>query len=254
MIRTAYLRVYVPEQHAPASGLTQVGRGDVPVFISDLGLMVESMGEDGLRADWKGKVFVCPRTPRLRMLEGVLAVRRAYGGVGGTSVIPEETARAAAEELQALQDENPSIRPYILTSAWHVPFRWFVPFSPLVREVVERNGVRSLRYRVPHREAMERVSTALEILRRSDIPDSIISELEELGDWLSDFPAEAMVELDYGSVSGNFSDAELALDQSVEDVWDSLDALDVGDWDTAGTAYASVVSRWAPSMSVSYSN
>jgi hypothetical protein len=254
MIKSSHLRVYLPEDTRAVRGLDQVERAEVAAFQADLGLMVEPMQDTGLRTEWSGRKYVCPRTPRLRMLEGVLAVRRAYGQLGRASVIPEDVARSAARELEALKEEDPSLRAHILTSAWHVPLRWFALFSDDRREVVERPGYQTIRYRTDYREAMDRLHRCLTILRRSEIPESIVAEVAELGEWMNDFPADAMVELDYGTVGGDFSTSDLTFDRSAEDLWDSLEALEDGDWQTAGQAYAALVTRWAPAMAVSYSN
>jgi hypothetical protein len=156
--------------------------------------------------------------------------------------------------LEALKEEDPALRAHILTSAWHVPLRWFVPFSGERRELVDRLGYQTIRYRTEYREAMDRLRRCLWILRSSDIPESIVTEVAELDEWMEDFPADAMVELDYGAVGADFSSTDLAFDRSVEDLWDSLEALEDGDWEAAGQAYGSLVTRWAPAMAVSYSN
>ncbi len=63
-----------------------------------------------------------------------------------------------------------------------------------------------------------------------------------------------MVELDYGSVARFFADGDLALDQSVADLWASLDALSSSNWRTAGERYGALVERWALPMAIAYSN
>lgn len=254
MIRTAQLRIYLPAEQSDVRGLETAVATVVPAFQADLGLMVEPTRDSGLAATWEGRTYVCPRTPRLRMLEGVLAVRSAYGHLGRASVIPEDVARSAARELEAMREEDPSARAHILTSAWHVPLRWFVPFSGDRREMVDRAGYQTIRYRNDYRDAVDRLARSLEIMGKAGIPDSIVAEVEELSVWMNDFPADSMVELDYGEVSANFAGTDLAFDRSAEDLWDSLEALNEGDWDRAGEAYGALVSRWAPSMAVSYSN
>jgi hypothetical protein len=254
MIRTAFLRVYLPEDRVSVRDLVRVPHQEVQAYDGGYGITVESMSEDGIDAHWNGQVFVCPRTPRLRILEGVLAVRRAYGQLGSTSVVPEEVARAAARELEALREEDPAVRPYILTSAWHVPLRWFVPFDPLAKELVGGASHAGVRYRVEHRQAMGRLRRSLAILGSAEIPESIVSEVRELHGWLDDFPPDTMVELDYGSVAAGFSEAALIMDESVGEIWQALEALESGDWSAAGEAYANLVTRWAAPMAVSYSN
>lgn len=254
MIRTAYLRVYLPEDRSPVRHLPLVEHHEVPVYEGLYGLTVESMAEDGIVARWRDARYVCPRTPRLRMLEGVLAVRRAYRQLGSAAVIPEDVARAAARELEALREEDPGTRAHILTSAWHVPLRWFVPFDPVAKELVGGGHYASIRYRIEYRQAMHRIERSLRILESVDIPESVVSEVRELSEWLDDFPTDAMVELDYGSVGGGFSESELIVDESVRDIWEALASLEDRDWTAAGEAYATLVTRWAAPMAVSYSN
>jgi len=252
MIKTTHLRVYVPvtrdDVPAPAT------RVEVRPFDGWYGLIGESLDDDALVAEWHQQLYVCPRTPRLRVLEGVLAIRSAYRQLGTASVIPEDVAQAARRELEAVKEESPETRSHILTSAWHIPIRWFVPFDPKSKEVVGDAAGSTVRYRVSHDEAMRRLQRAVEILESTEIPDSITAEVEELSSWLEDFPEDALVELDYGTVAEMFSEVELVLDESVGDTWASLDALATGDWRTAGERYAALVTRWAAPMAVSYSN
>jgi hypothetical protein len=254
MIRTAFLRVYLPEDRLGVRGLARVGHHEVQVYDGGYGITVEPMSEDGIGSHWNGRGYVCPRTPRLRILEGVLAVRRAYGQLGSASVVPEEVARAAARELAMLREEDPAARAHILTSAWHVPLRWFVPFDPSAKELVGAGSRSSIRYRVGYRQAMDRLRRCLEILGSVEVAEAIAAEVRELREWLDGFPADAMVELDYGSVAAAFSEPALIMDSSVAEVWRALDALAGGDWSAAGEAYASLVTRWAAPMAVSSSN
>jgi hypothetical protein len=188
------------------------------------------------------------------MLEGVLAVRRAYGQLGGGAIVPEAIAREARAALDALQAEDPEARSHILTSAWHVPMRWFVPFHPSAREFVEAHGGRTIRYRTALLAALERMDRAIEILSKSEIPETMVGEVEELRAWLEDFDVGCMLELDYGDVAELFSDGELATDDSVADVWAALDALGADRWEDAGDHYGSIVYRWTAPMSVAYSS
>jgi hypothetical protein len=255
MIKTAHLRVYRPALRSPFAALPVAGRVRRAPFAGPYGIVGETQTEDVLLAQWGDRSWLCPRTPRLRVLEGVLAIRRAYrelGPVGG--VVPEEIAAMARRELEALHEGRPGVRAHILTSAWHVPIRWFVPFDPKAKEIFGRDGGAGVRYRVEHPEAMARVERAASVLSSSEMPESVTSEVRELATWLTDFPPDSMIELDYGSVAGMFSESDLILDESVADVWAALDALDHGNWKRAGDRYGSVVARWAAPMAVAYSN
>lgn len=252
VIKSAHLRVYVPDDES--EGLPLVGSEQVVPFTGRYGIIGEPLTEDAFVAHWCGRRYVCPRTPKLRVLEGVLAIRRAYRQLGDAEVIPEAVARAARRELEALRIDRPDLRSHILTSAWHVPLRWFVPFDPFSKELVGDGRRSTIRYRVLHREGMQRLQRALRILSESGMPDGVATEVNELFSWLEGFPGEAMVELDYGSVADLFDDVELVMDESVAEVWASLEALESGNAEKAMDHYSSLISRWASPMAVTYSS
>ena len=253
VIKTAHFRVYLPTF---ASEVTVEPNVSIRIAPRDerFGIVGESLADDALVTEWRGVTYACPRTPVLRMLEGVLAVRRAYGQLGGGAVVPEDLARRARAELDTWQSEHPGVRSHILTSPWHVPMRWFVPFHPSGTEMVSVDGLTTIRYRSALPSALERLDRAVECLTRSEIPDSMMVEVEELRSWLEPFSPRAMCELDYGDVSSVFSVAELAMDDSVGDLWRALDALERGDWEEAGEYYGALVYRWTGAMSISYSS
>ena len=164
------------------------------------GFIGESMIDDAWMAEWRGRTFVCPRRPQLRMLEGVLALYRVFESWGRPLIIPEDVARQANRELEDLRRRDPEIRSHILTSAWHVPVRWFVIFDPSER-LLDTSGARTeLRYRTNLGEATRRIDRAVEILNGAEMPDAIVTELSALGVWLADFPSDAMIELDYAGI------------------------------------------------------
>ena len=132
--------------------------------------------------------------------------------------------------------------------------RWFVPFHPSGKELVRQNGFLTIRYRTALPAALERLDRAVQVLSKAEIPDTMVTEIEEVLAWLEPFDMTTMVELDYGDVALLFTSAELALDDSVGEVWQALDALDKGEWEKAGDHYGSLVYRWTAAMSVSYSS
>jgi hypothetical protein len=254
VIKTAHLRVYQPMGTRAEVTIEPAVSVKIPPRSGRFGIEGESMEDDAIITEWHGNEYVCPRTPTLRMLEGVLAVRRAYGQMGGGAIVPEEIARDARRELDALQEQHPEYRSHILTSAWHVPMRWFVPFHPSAKELVRTDGYLTIRYRTTLTAAVERLDAAILVLSKTEIPDTMVSEIEELRSWLEPFDDDTMVELDYGDVGLLFTTADLALDDSVAEVWNALEALGKDEWELAGDHYGQLVYRWTAAMAVSYSS
>jgi len=253
MIPTAALRVYLSARTLPGQSVAEDSTS-TRLQEGAYGLLSESMEEDAFLAEWNGTKFVCPRFPHLRVLEGVLAFHSAYSEIGGDLIVPERVALQAAEELEKLRRSQPSARSHILTAPWHVPVRWFVIFDASEREIVEREGSTTIRYRTSLVQATDRVASALDTLRGVGMEDMVVDELDDLRSWLEDFPATAMVELDYGDVAGMFSSADLVFDETAADIQASLEALDMDDLKLAGDHYGRAINRWAPLMAVGHSN
>jgi hypothetical protein len=251
VIRTANLRVYLEEAAVAVRGLPEAPAQLTSPMAVGVALTTERSGDDAYTAEWRGGVYRCPRTPMVRMLEGLLALRAASSQLG-PPLFPQSAVDEARHRLQALRQGDGGVA-HILTSAWHVPIRWFVPFAPDQREVVGSSEQR-IRYRQLVDDGVARLDHAIGILDGSDVPPAITAEVRELRSWLGEFPRSAMVELDYGSVARFFAEPELALDESVADLWASLDALSSNDWRAAGERYSSLVERWALPMAIAYSN
>lgn len=245
MTKSAFLRVYSPE----VSGSSD----PVPGFVRTYGILSEPEGDGQWVVEWEGQRMVCPRNLRLRVLESTVAFASTYRGLGA-GLIPEAAAEAADEELKAYRRAHPEHRSHVLTSAWHVPVRWFVGFDPSDKEVYEGPHGPRLRFRARIEEARRRISHAHEVLVKLGVFAGPAEELTHLIDWLEPFPSESMVELDYASVSELFESQELVFDDSCEQVHESVRALEAGDMMLAGECYGRVVTRWAPAFSVTFSN
>jgi hypothetical protein len=258
MVRTSFLRVYQPvdlfaaedterwlAEGVPEQPESQVGRawlvsgrlpGATDAFSVADGAFVRRL-EDG--------VFLCPWRTRLRMLVGLLAFRGTLPEEVADAFVDDDVARRAASELAEISDNHPEVRSHILHANWHVPLRWFAAFDPGERILTEdRNGLR-VRYETTLAKARERLTRAVDILDLSWLDDSVALALRELMEWVGDFPAEGLLELDYGSVAAMFEDDELVDDRSAEEVWSCLDALQVGDADRAARTFADLSDRWA---------
>ncbi len=243
--KTAYLRVYAPD----VKGSDE----PVPRFVRGFGILSEGSAEGPWVVEWKGQRLMCPRNLRLRVLESTIAFANAFQGMG-VSLVPEEAARAADRELRAYLQSHPSHRSHVLTSAWHVPVRWFIAFDPEEREIYEGPRGSRLRFRTDIEAARGRVDHAHGVLEGLGVLPGPAEELEALLAWLRPFPDGSMVELDYAEVSEMFEDSQLLFDDSCELVRESVLALENGDLLRAGELYGRVVTRWAPAFSVTFSN
>jgi len=254
MTPSSFLRVYIAAEKFPAQEPSPDSGALQTLRAGRYGLLGESMHEDALHAEWSGRVFVCPRHPRLRMLEGLLAFHNTYRDIGGDLIVPENIARRAGRELQRLYEKRPAERSHILTSPWHVPLRWFSAFDQQEREIVPAADHLRLRYRTLLALSSQRLERALIALKEAGFDGSVTDDVEELAEWLDDFPEDSMVELDYGGVARLFPEGALVLDESAADIWASLEALEAGDMEEAVERYSSMASRWAPAVAVTFSN
>jgi hypothetical protein len=243
--KSSFLRVYSPQ----GSGSSD----PVPGFVHSYGILSEEEGDSHWTVEWEGRRLVCPRNLRLRVLESTVAFANAFRGLGA-GLIPESAAHAADRELKAYHRSHPEHRSHILTSAWHVPVRWFVAFVPSEKEVYEGPDGPRIRYRADITRARTRVSRAYEILTRLAVFNGPAEELHQVMGWLQPFHDGSMVELDYGDVSELFDPHDLVFDDSCDQVNQSIDALEAGDMMRAGECYGRVVTRWAPAFSVTFSN
>lgn len=257
MARAAYLRVYLPEARVPeplvhvANGATPVGR---VMRRGEYGLSDESPRDDAFVLEHAGRRYVCPRFPRLRMLEGLMAFRNAYQGPTASLLVPQATADRAARELERIQHRVPGARSHILTSPFFVPLRWFSLFDPAERMLVDEADVLTIRYRTPMRDGLRRIRRSVTVLEEAGFDEAIVEQVVDLQEWLEPFPIDAVVELDYGGVASYFTRAELAIDESAADIAASLDALEEGDYEEAGEHYGFAASRWAHAQSLAYAN
>ncbi|MBN2114567.1 MAG: hypothetical protein JW785_10635 [Acidimicrobiia bacterium] len=253
MTFAAYLRVYVPGdgrhvvEHVPPSRARVLWRGAYGVWF-------EPVREDAFVIEREGRRYVCPRHPRLRMLEGLLAFRNAYPAPVSSSLVPESLARRAAVELDRIHARQPGVRSHILTSPFHIPPRWLAAFNPKERELVSGPVGLSIRYRTTRSASLRRLQRAARILERAGFDEEAVEQVRELIEWLRPFPSESLVELDYGGAAGLFSDGELATDETAEDVAASLRALQREDFDAAAEHYRRVAMRWAHPQALTFAS
>jgi hypothetical protein len=249
MISTAYLRVFVTGDATDTEPHDATLADDRVVHSDGRFLWDESLREDTFVTVWNGISYMCPRNTRLRMLEGVLAFSGTYPKI---PLVSEEERESFKRELAGLRSANR--RSHILASPWHVPLRWFGAFNPSEREVYERRDGLGIRYRTDLGEAVDRVGWAVRVLDGAGFPEPVVDQVRDLERWLAEFPAGSMLELDYATVADHFADADLAFDESAEDVRQSLEALESGDGEASRSAYGQVSRRWASRQALTFAN
>jgi hypothetical protein len=252
----AYLRIYIPWTGGPVPRAAAAAGGGRRVLVrGEFGVWNEPARNDAFVLEWSGRRYVCPRHPRLRMLEGLLAFHNAYPEPAGPALVSQLMAEQAAAELGWIHARSPGARSHILTSPFYVPLRWFAAFDPSER-LLERDGRGALgiRYLTRRRSALDRLRRAVEILEVAGFDDEIVAETGGVERWIEPFPEDSVVELDYGGVTALFGEGALATDDSAAEVAASLEALQRGDLQDAGDRYAMVAARWAHAQSLTYAN
>lgn len=240
MIDVAYLRVYRParEVRLPVS----LGTGDVP-RLGAATLTTESQVADAWEVEWNGRIWRCPRAPRRRMLESVVAYHQATTRFG-VGIVDGGVAASARRELTHIR-AGVAEPASVMVSAWHPPLRWFIAFDPddQVEPMLLRTGLE---------DAVRRVDGTTEAMRRQGLPSMWIDDLASLGSWLEAFPGDGMAELDYRQVGWRLGST--MLDETVTDVSASVVALAAGDLEEATRQYTTALGRWAEAQALGYSS
>ncbi|MFH9239821.1 hypothetical protein ACH4KO_17355 [Streptomyces anulatus] len=270
---TSYLRVYEPlaafAEPERSHWARYAQREDLPTAQDELrrsladlastppvGVPVHESG-DAFVAQLDEVVCVCPWRTRLR---GWMALEELEGMFPANVldvVLPAVVRGQAAADHERWQRLHPDARPWIRTTVWQVPVRWFVLFRDEEREYAAADGEGAgpvLRYRTPMVEARRRLARALRTLR-GHAPEGPLTEgLVDVGRWLEEFHPRSLVELDYGGLVHALPAERLAGDRSAADVAEGLAALRDGDSEGAGEAYARLAERWRAVRDLQFTN
>ncbi|MGW7415146.1 hypothetical protein [Streptomyces sp. NPDC054863] len=194
-------------------------------------------------------LVVCPWRTRLRGWLALAELEEQYPAPLLDAVLSPLLRRQAHADHERWRERNPDARPWIRTSVWHVPVRWFVLFGDEEREYVKASGEEAavLRYRTSMVQARRRVARALRTLREQ-VGDGeegpLVTGLVDVGRWLEEFHPRSLVELDYGGLAYVLDETHLAGDRSAADVAEGIGALRAGDADGAARAYGRLAERW----------
>ena len=242
-----YLRVYRPidavasdERDRIASSLRAVP----PPSVSAVGLLAPDERREAYVLEMDGTTFVCPAQTRLRTLLGMVSFARTIPDAAVPAFFTDRALRNAERELSELRADPAQVRPSLLQSAWHVPLQWFVCFDSTERRLEREGDDVRLRYLTRVGDARTRVQDALDTLKGGIVHPAVVGVIFELGEWLAGFPAGAVLELDYASLTTLFDPDELADDRSAADVWAAIRALGSGDGMKAALHYRAANERW----------
>jgi len=196
-----------------------------------------------------GVTYVCPWATRLRSWQALDELRVSLPVALLDTVLPPAVRAAALADQERWQATHPDARPWILTSRWEVPVRWFLPFGAEDRCFVPAGpeGSRvpaALFYLTPMAQARRRVARGFRVLRGSAPTGTLVQGVEQVGRWLEEFHPRSLVELDYGGLVHLLGPERLAVEDSVEEIEAGIGALRSGDGVGAARAYEAVTARW----------
>jgi hypothetical protein len=193
-----------------------------------------------------GVTYVCPWVTRLRSWQAMEELAGSLPVALLDTVLPPVVRAAAEADRVRWLAAHPDDRPWILTSRWEVPVRWFLPFGTEDRCFLPpgpQDRPAALFYLTPMAQARRRVARAYRALRERVPSGALASGVEELGRWLEEFHPRSLVELDYGGLV-HLLGAGLAEEDSVGEIEAGVAALRAGDGREAARMYETVTERW----------
>ena len=244
----------------------------------------EQESRDAFVHQASGVTYLCPWRTRLRSWMALEQLEELLPPTLLDAVVPPVVREQAEADWDRWRAQNPDGRPWILTTTWNVPMRWFLLFGPEEREFapshwehgdpqepqgqehgeaaeaegpsggVKRRVAPVLRYRTPMAQARRRVARGYRVLREALDEGPMVAGVEEVGRWLEEFHPRSLVELDYGGLVHAIPEGSLAGDNSVQDVADGIAALREGDGARAGRSYRAVTERWRLVQELQYAN
>ena len=216
-----------------------------------------------------GTIYVCPWQTRLRSWVAFTTFRDSLPAAVTDAFVPGALAERVTGDFERWKRQSSTVRSHILSSRWHIPLAWFVPFVPAERWLVlgsgphavppagspvtgQRDGdspltprpPRTLLYVTSMAEARRRVARAVEVVRDGLQDEQAWKGIEAVGWWLAEFHADALVELDYGGLVQLFDDQALGADQSVAEVAAALAGMERGEAEVALAMHRRLLTRW----------
>ncbi|WP_425314672.1 hypothetical protein [Streptacidiphilus jiangxiensis] len=270
----------VDEHRARLADLTAVPPLAVP----------EQESRDAFVHEADGVLYLCPWRTRLRSWLALSELTDELPPSLLDAVVPPVVRAQAESDWDRWRAQHPDGRPWILTSTWSIPVRWFLLFAEEEREYIpagtetevegvveapghedgdgpgssadareESTGVKRssapvLRYRTPMAQARRRVARGFRVLRETLDAGPLVDGVEEVGRWLEEFHPRSLVELDYGGLVHAIPEQRLVADRSAEEVAEGVAALREGDPVRAGRYYRALTERWRRVQELQFAN
>jgi hypothetical protein len=188
------------------------------------------------------RVHLCPLQLELRSATALRELRAEVPEPVVNALVPDAAARDALDLLAAS-----GRLPHILDAPWGIPLYWFAAFDPQERHLVdppEGRGPR-LTYLTSAGAATRRIEDAIAVVEEAiEDGEDVLAALADVGAWLDLFDDTAIIELDYGSLVGEFTRTELEQDRTCHEVTRALEGLADGDPMAAAAYYGVARSRW----------
>ncbi len=198
-----------------------------------------------IRRDEWGGTYVCPWETRLRSWVAFDRFCETAPAGMTRSTVPDEVAGRAAGDFERWKQGRTTLRTYILSSTWHVPLAWFVPFAAPERWLgLGDTPARTLIYVTSMAQARQRVVRAITVVRTALGDAQAFGRVEELAHWLAGFHPRSLVELDYGGLVHLLSDQALCTDQSVAEVSVALAGMEQGEVELTVAMHSRLRARW----------
>ncbi|MEY9967656.1 hypothetical protein ABIA33_005729 [Streptacidiphilus sp. MAP12-16] len=259
-----------PDGLAGATALEEAQRRLADLIAVPPMAVPEQESRDAFVHEADGVTYLCPWRTRLRSWLALEGLQELLPRPLLDAVVPPLVREQAEADWERWRAQNPDGRPWILTSTWNVPVRWFLLFGAEEREFApgqleqgvapeqsggaKRRTAPVLRYRTPMAQARRRVARGYRVLRESLDEGPLVAGVEEVGRWLEEFHPRSMVELDYGGLVHAIPQEGLADDHSVQEVAEGIAALRDGDGVRAGRSYRAVTERWHRVQELQYAN
>ncbi len=198
------------------------------------------------------QVLICPLELDLRAAVAMESFRQRIPDAVMAAFVPDGRVRGQLASLSSTGRV-----PHVLDEPWSVPLHWFVAFEPVerrLREHPEGHGGRLL-YVTTCGQALERLERAIEVVEETlEDGEDVLAALASVTAWIDTFDPSSLLELDYAQVAGLFTDDELRRDRSCEELWQAIEALEVGDLMTAAATYGVVRARWSERWAHEHAN